>query len=209
MLSSVIIVSSGFDVPGKSVTKRKIMAAERPDLSGLLSGSESEGDVFEGFDCRDTRRFSEVARKANLFTSTPVPKRKRNANDTSSSDESFRVSSSDETFDDPELSRIDTVKVLSTSADPDSPTSSVEGEVVVSTFSSTGSRFSSRSLLEPDKADCSAESSSSIEGEVWSTENSSVAELQSTSEPVNASLEKKKVHQPSPKNTEHARKKGD
>lgn len=208
MLSSVIMVSSGFDVPGKSVTKRIIMA-ERPGPSDLLSGSESEGEVFEGFDCRDTRRFSEVARKANLFTSTPVPKRKRNANDTSSSDESFRVSSNDETFDEPELSRIDPVKVLSTSADPDSSTSSIEGEVAVSTFSSTGSRFSSRSLLEPDEADCNAESSSSVEGEILSSENSSVAELQSTSEPVNASLEKKKVDQPSPKNTEHTRKKGD
>ena len=39
------------------------MAARPDNEDGLFSGTESDNEPFEGFDARDTRRYSQIASK--------------------------------------------------------------------------------------------------------------------------------------------------
>lgn len=43
----------------------------------VFSEAESDVEEFVGFDARDTRRYAEIANRAPLFSSTPIPKAKR------------------------------------------------------------------------------------------------------------------------------------
>jgi len=175
--------------------------AGRLNNFGLFSETDSDEETFEGFNVHDTRRYSQLASEANLFTSTPVPKRKRTANDTSSSDISFGDS------DKPSLSP---VQLVPKKEDYDSSSASLEGEVAERTFSYSFSR-SSTSFPEVVNADNTEEESpSSVEGEIKSEHLSDTALQKSRNQilPVSVSFARDGSKGPSEANTENIRRRG-
>ena len=131
------------------------------NYSGLFSDTESDDEPFEGFDIRETRRYSQVARKAELFTSTPIQKRKRSICNSSSSNSS----SSDNKYDAPNVSGIDVLSQTQSRKVTDSSSSSVEGEIAENHYSSL---LSFHTFSHSSNPECIAEddSNSSVEGEV-------------------------------------------
>ena len=98
-----------------------LMADQTSDIPPILFSETESEEEFEGFTARDARPYVEVAVKAPLFCSTPVPKVKRTRVER---DELLSTSSDD----DPGISSI---KLLPTTRTPSrtSSTSSVEGEL--------------------------------------------------------------------------------
>ena len=132
--------------------------AEQPNADiplGLFSGEDSDGEQFEGFDARDVRRYAEIASKAPLFCSTPIPRAKRvRIERDRESDDSNSLSS---LTDDPDVFPVEN------STRERSSSSSLEGEF--------GPNVSETNPPQIDSALFRAsagenESSSSIEGEI-------------------------------------------
>ena len=98
-----------------------LMADQTSDIPPILFSETESEEEFEGFTARDARPYVEVAVKAPLFCSTPVPKVKRTRVE---SDELLSTSSDN----DPGISPIKLLPTTRTSSRTSS-TSSVEGEL--------------------------------------------------------------------------------
>ena len=119
----------------------------------LFSDTESE-EEFEGFTARDARPYVEVAVKASLFCSTPVPKSKRARIES----DKFHLSTSSD--DGPSISSVKLLPTTRTSSRASS-TSSVEGELAPQCKSNKYDQVATVQVSENRN-----ESSSSLEGEI-------------------------------------------
>ena len=114
--------------------------AERPigdSQPNLLSDSDSDGDVFEGFNARDIQPYVDIASKAPLFSSTPKAKQVRvESNDSLE----FRLesNSSSSLNNETNLSPVEHLTRKWTSS-----SSSVEGEISSDVFISNHSMLGS------------------------------------------------------------------
>ena len=134
---------------------RFILMAEQTSNVPLVLFSDTESEEeFEGFTARDARPYVEVAVKAPLFCSTPVPKSKRARVES----DKFHLSTSSD--DGPSISSVKLLPTTRTSLRASS-TSSVEGELAPQCKSNKYDQVATVQVSENRN-----ESSSSLEGEI-------------------------------------------
>ena len=122
----------------------------------IFSEAESDVEEFVGFDARDTRRYAEIANRAPLFSSMPIPKAKLVRIDTLFDSDDSLCSNLD---DDQGITTLENLP-----CERNSSSSSVEGELAPVIFEANSPKYGAVNSQASIKEESS---SSSLEGEIF------------------------------------------